>query len=78
MSPTCNCRSAYLIPSLIKKYLVEEVKFGCVASPFSSLPIKGIHVSWFSVIVQGLLSGKVSFDNRFLVPTGTKLERLSP
>ena len=45
-----NCRSAYLKPQIIDNYLTEELKYGSIAGPFESSPIKNLQINRFGVI----------------------------
>ena len=45
-----NCRSAYLKPEIIDNYLTEELKYGSIAGPFESCPIKNLQINSFGVI----------------------------
>ncbi len=77
VSATLNCRSAYARPALIDNFLLEEIKFDCVAGPFSSPPIEGLHISRFGIIPKAT-PGKFRLITDLSFPQGHSVNDLVP
>ncbi len=77
VSSTHNCRSANSRPTLTDKYLHKEIKFGCVAGPFSSVKIEGLHISRFGIIPK-VTPGKFCLIRDLSFPQGHSVNNLVP